>query len=123
MGTNFLLFDIDGVLIKPSRYRKAVYDTTSYFLNKLGFSKISINEEIITTFESIGITSEWDIVQLFLLIVTELSLIENQPDTTLENFQDCYNFFRKYEFQPDQKNVISSVLSPERYSSRWIFCL
>lgn len=111
LGTNFLLFDIDGVLINPSGYRKAVYDTTSYFLNKLGFAKISINEEIITTFESIGITSEWDIIPLYLLIVTELSLIENQTDNTLDNIQDCYNFFRKYEFQPEQKEIISTVLT------------
>ena len=111
LGTNFLLFDIDGVLINPSGYRKAVYDTTSYFLNKLGFAKISINEEIITTFESIGITSEWDIIPLYLIIVTELSLIENQTDNTLDNIQDCYNFFRKYEFQPEQKEIISTVLT------------
>jgi len=83
LGTSFLLFDIDGVLINPSGYRKAVHDTTSYFLNKLGFSKISINEEIITTFESIGITSEWDIVPLYLLSIIELSLIQNQPDNSL----------------------------------------
>ncbi len=110
MGTNFLLFDIDGVLINPSGYRKAVFDTTSYFLNKLGFSKISINEEIITTFESIGITSEWDIIPLYLLIVVELSLVENQTDITFNNIQDCHNFYQKCEFQPDQKNIISSVL-------------
>jgi hypothetical protein len=110
LGTYFLLFDIDGVLINPSGYRKAVYDTTNYFLHKLGFSKISINEEIITSFESIGITSEWDIVPLYLLIVTELSLIQNPAEISLENIQDCYNFFRKFEFQPDQKKIISSVL-------------
>jgi hypothetical protein len=115
LGTNFLLFDIDGVLINPSGYRKAVYDTTSYFLNKLGFSKISINEEIITTFESIGITSEWDIIPLYLLIVTELSLIENKTDTALENYQDCYIFFRNYEFKPDQKEIISYVLTLEDF--------
>lgn len=110
LGTNFLLFDIDGVLINPSGYRKAVFDTTSYFLNKLGFSKISIDEEIITTFEAIGITSEWDIIPLYLLIVVELSLIENQTDSTFENIQDCYKYFRKYEFRPYQKKIISIVL-------------
>ncbi len=111
MGTNFLLFDIDGVLINPSGYRKAVYDTTHYFLNKLGFSKISIDEEIITTFESIGITSEWDMIPLYLLMITELSLVQNQPDTALESYGDCYNFFRKYEFQPGQKEIISFVIN------------
>jgi len=110
LGTYFLLFDIDGVLINPSGYRKAVYDTTNYFLNKLGFSKISINEEIITSFESIGITSEWDMIPIYLLMITELALIENQPDSSLENYQDCYNFFQKHEFQPDQKKIISSIL-------------
>ena len=55
---------------------------------------ISINEEIMTTFESIGSTSEWDMVPLFLLIITELSLILDQTDTYLENIQDCNNFFR-----------------------------
>lgn len=111
MGTCFLLFDIDGVLISPSGYRKAVYDTTNYFLNKLGFSSISINEETITTFESIGITSEWDMIPLYLLIIVELSLVQNHPETSLENYQDCYNFFRKHEYHPDQKEIITSVLN------------
>jgi len=111
LGTSFLLFDIDGVLINPSGYRKAVHDTTNYFLNKLGFSKISINEEIITTFESIGITSEWDIVPLYLLCIIEISLIQNQPHTSLENYQDCSVFFGKHEYQPKQKEIISSVLT------------
>lgn len=110
MGTYFLLFDIDGVLINPSGYRKAVYDTTYHFLKKLGFPNIAINEEIITSFEAIGITSEWDVIPLYLLMVTELSLVENRPDTSLDNYQDCFNFFQKYEFHPDQKKIISSVL-------------
>jgi len=115
LGTSFLLFDIDGVLINPSGYRKAVHDTTNYFLNKLGFSKISINEEIITTFESIGITSEWDIVPLYLLCIIEISLIQNQPHTSLENYQDCSVFFGKHEYQPNQKEIISSVLSLKNF--------
>lgn len=105
-----MLFDIDGVLINPSGYRKAVYDTTRYFLDKMGLSKIEINEEIITSFEAMGIISEWDIIPLYLLSIIDLALNHNVQDEVLENFEECRYFFHPMNFQPDQKEIIEKVL-------------
>ncbi|MBN2046711.1 MAG: hypothetical protein JW750_02610 [Anaerolineaceae bacterium] len=63
------LFDIDGVLITPGGYRQACVDTIEYFLQRLGIHSFFPSEDIFETFESIGITSEWDMVPLYLSFV------------------------------------------------------
>lgn len=110
MQTVFMLFDIDGVLINPSGYRKAIHDTTRYFLDTLGFSKISINEEIITSFEAMGIISEWDMIPLYLLSIVDLALNNNTRQEKLNNIQECYHFFYPLNFRMDQDEIIEKVL-------------
>jgi len=113
LETNFLLFDIDGVLINPIGYRKAVYDTTRHFLDIFGFSKLAINDEIITTFESMGITSEWDMIPLYILSILELSLKResNGQDRGqgFENSMDCYRFFSHLDEYPAQDEIIGQI--------------
>ena len=92
MATNFVLFDIDGVIIKPYGYRQAVYDTTSHFLNELELLSVSIDEDEISAFESIGITSEWDIVPVFLMIVIELTLKKNQHQVAVDQIYKFHQF-------------------------------
>lgn len=62
-----LFFDIDGVLIEPHGYRKATIETIQRFLSTLGFSNVAIDETEIAVFEAQGISSEWDIIPLFIL--------------------------------------------------------
>ncbi len=121
MATNFLLFDIDSVLIDPRGYRKAVYDTTRYFLDTLGLTNTAINEDVITTFESIGITSEWDMIPLYLLSVVDLALnnYDLQPD--IGNSQNSFRFTHSIDYSISQKELIDQILSlkeflQERYS-------
>jgi hypothetical protein len=59
-----LLFDIDGVLVKPFGYRKAYFDTCQWLINQ---GKLSVNlpaADIPALFESYGVTSEWDMLAI-----------------------------------------------------------
>ena len=79
-----MLYDLDGVLIRPNGYRKAVFDSIEFLLRGFGFKERIIDENVISTFEAIGITSEWDMVPLSILCV-----IENQLMKASNSFQIC----------------------------------
>lgn len=69
-----LLFDLDGVLIKPGGYRAASRDTLDYFVQKMGIDVHLPGEDIFSRFESAAITNEWDMVPLTLCsIMNEVS--------------------------------------------------
>ncbi len=61
-----LLFDVDGVLVEPLGYRKAVRATCQYFMKQWGWPLPPPDEDTIAFYEIHGITSEWDIVPLYL---------------------------------------------------------
>ena len=67
----FLFFDIDGVLVKPGGYRKAVEDTLAIIARQAGILTAPIAEEIPALFESFGITSEWDMLPICTAILLE----------------------------------------------------
>lgn len=69
MKNNIFLFDIDGVLIKPGGYKQAMQDTCKYILSQGGIEQFSPVADVYACFESQRITSEWDMVPLYLLIV------------------------------------------------------
>jgi hypothetical protein len=55
-----LLFDMDGVLLEPHAYHRALVDTVSHVGRILGYGDIIINGTEITAFEAAGVSSEWD---------------------------------------------------------------
>ncbi len=115
MTTQFVLFDIDGVLLKPVGYRRAIFDTCDYFLTKFGQNSFSIDEEIITTFESIGITSEWDMVPLIMLNVIDLGLSLKRPNNYLETEEDIIKFFKSSNFHLNRYLLISEIQKLKNY--------
>jgi len=64
--TNIFLFDLDGVLVKPGGYRKAVSATLLHLQDWCGLRVALPDEEDILLFEAFGITSEWDMIALTL---------------------------------------------------------
>lgn len=54
-----LLFDMDGVLLKPRGYHQALKDTVQLVAQALGFGDVVLTDEQIAKFESLGISSEW----------------------------------------------------------------
>ncbi len=75
-----LLFDLDGVLVKPGGYRAASRDTLLFFLDKMSVTTNLPGEDGLAQFESITITNEWDMVPLALAMVME-ALYQNMRFT------------------------------------------
>ncbi len=55
-----ILLDMDGVLLKPLAYHKALQETVRLVACALGFKNIHLTEQDISAFESVGVSSEWD---------------------------------------------------------------
>lgn len=78
MTKTLLIFDMDGVLVEPMRYRAALEGTMDYFGNLMGWESLYPGEETIAWFESRGIISEWDITPIFLAATFE-SILAAHP--------------------------------------------
>ena len=55
-----LLFDMDGVLLTPGGYHRALQDSVAFLGGRLGFSSPRLAHDVIHSFEAAGITNEWD---------------------------------------------------------------
>jgi hypothetical protein len=72
------LFDIDSVLVAPFGYRAAVRATLKYFFDRIGLpEKLLPDENILSGFEAIRITSEWDMVPICLAAAIDSWLAVN----------------------------------------------
>jgi hypothetical protein len=61
MKKTILLFDMDGVLVEPRRYRASLQSSMDFFGKIMGWDFLYPGEQTIAWFESRGIISEWDI--------------------------------------------------------------
>lgn len=73
-----MLFDMDGVLVEPRRYRASLQRTMDFFGKLMGWNDLYPGEETIAWFEARGIISEWDIAPLCIASVIEV-LLEDNP--------------------------------------------
>lgn len=71
MKKTIFLFDMDGVLVEPRRYRASLQSTINYFGRIMGWKELYPGEETIAWFESRGIISEWDIAPIYIASVVE----------------------------------------------------
>lgn len=55
-----LMFDMDGVLIEPRGYHRALAETVRILAKTLGYQNIDLSDRDIEVFELAGATSEWD---------------------------------------------------------------
>ncbi|MDZ7844820.1 MAG: hypothetical protein U5K99_08480 [Anaerolineales bacterium] len=60
MKKTILLFDMDGVLLDPRGYHRALQETVRLTGLALGYQEPHLPRETIRAFEAAGITSEWD---------------------------------------------------------------
>ncbi len=97
METQYFLFDIDGVLLKPGGYRKASNETLRHFLTRYGFQNLPSFDEYFTRFEAIGITSEWDMLPLFLAAGLEQSFRQHQLTKKLNNWSEIQAFVQEHQ--------------------------
>jgi len=68
-----LLFDLDGVLITPGGYHRALQATVNHFSRRMGLGDLAPDEAAIESLEINGLTSEWDSSAICLaILVTDL---------------------------------------------------
>ncbi len=79
MKKTVLLFDMDGVLVEPRRYRASLQSTMDFFGRIMGWNSLYPGEDTIAWFEAKGIISEWDIAPLFIAGVVE-TVLEFNPN-------------------------------------------
>lgn len=60
MPKTFLLFDMDGVLLEPGGYQKALVSSIERIGQMLGVPSTTITSDQIAQFEVLSITNEWD---------------------------------------------------------------
>ncbi len=71
MPDNFILFDLDGVLLSSHGYHKALQKSLTTIASSLGLKNTEISLDQIAKFETRNVTNEWDIIA----ICTALCLI------------------------------------------------
>jgi hypothetical protein len=105
------LFDLDGVLIKPGGYRAAVEATINHFSEQMALGKQAPQEADIALMEARGVTSEWDMVPIFLTI-----LLANLAGGKQDFFPQCtfeelipWIAARSLEAKRDYRDPIQSV--------------
>ncbi len=82
-GLSIYLFDLDGVLIQPGGYRRALRDTINDWAGRMGLEQdLAPNEEEIAILEAQGVTSEWDMIPFSLALIIE-AWWETHPDINL----------------------------------------
>ncbi len=54
-----LIFDMDGVLLAPRGYHRALQETVRLGAEELGYPNTTLTDEHIAQFEGLGISSEW----------------------------------------------------------------
>jgi hypothetical protein len=54
-----LLFDMDGVLLQPRAYHRALRENVAYWGRQLGYQNVELSQMDVHAFESAGITAEW----------------------------------------------------------------
>lgn len=72
MNPHIVLFDIDGVLLEERGYRAGLRLAIAYFLREINLDDRWLPDESeVSAFEAMGITSEWDIIPIWLAFALE----------------------------------------------------
>jgi hypothetical protein len=77
-----LLFDMDGVLLEPHAYHRALIDTVSHVGRVLGYGDVLIDGTEIMAFEAAGVSSEWDSAAICAVLLLQ-NLWREYPSATL----------------------------------------
>ena len=80
---NILLLDMDGVLLTPGGYHRAVEDAVAQMGNLLGFNAVHLNQDDIHALEAAGITNEWDTAAICLALLAG-QLWTQEPEANVD---------------------------------------
>ncbi len=83
----FLLLDVDGVLLESNGYRLSCLSAASHFIHCFGQPNITVENVVWETYEASGITAEWDMVPLILLSFLDIYYTDSGETPS----PDCFN--------------------------------
>ncbi len=109
MKKTILLFDMDGVLVEPRRYRASLKSTIDYFGRIMGWDFLYPGEETIAFFESKGIISEWDIASIYMAFVSEMVLETNTWLPIPDDFLTFCEVVKNAKISRPEFNAISLI--------------
>ena len=84
MTKKFILFDMDGVLLKPGGYHQALKATVSRIGEALGVPNADLTDDQIAHFEALSVTNEWDSAAISASLIL-LKAWRFDPDIRLGN--------------------------------------
>jgi len=84
-----LLFDMDGVLVEPHGYHRALVDTVQAIGRSLGFQEVEVRPQVIAAFEAAGISSEWESAAACAALLLVRRWQENSAITFPANLAPC----------------------------------
>ncbi len=86
-----ILFDLDGVLLQSGGYISAMNATIKYLCDRMGLNDLAPDIAVHHSFESQGISSEWDMTAICLAIVFEKLSEEYGIDYLPRSIQEILN--------------------------------
>lgn len=101
---DILLFDMDGVLVKPLAYHRALQETVRLAGIATGFGEILLTEDQIADFEAIGISSEWHSSALCMAVM----VLQVQRGMVSQNgsYLNLEDLFKAIAAQPIQDSAL-----------------
>lgn len=83
MTYSIILFDMDGVLLKPMGYHRSLQTSVKRIGQALGAPNTELSDDQIASFEALGVTNEWDSLAICTaLILTQLWQIDDNVRLT-----------------------------------------
>lgn len=112
MKPAIVLFDLDGVLIGPRGYRAAVAGSVQHILDRMGLGAQPPTALVPALFESIGITSEWDMVPVTVAIILNAvaqHLRQPLPPVSLPEVMDWVRAQRITQMEVDYETPVRGL--------------
>lgn len=87
MNHQFLLFDMDGVLLRPRGYHHSLQTSVQRIGVALGAPNTELSENQIARFEALDVTNEWDSLAISTALIL-IHLWEDNPDVRLDGLSN-----------------------------------
>jgi hypothetical protein len=97
---HILIFDMDGVLLKPIGYHRALKESVRQAGISLGIGNALLTDDHIARFEALGISSEWHSSALSMAFLTLPVQHQNDKKRSLDGGLDFEPLFEELSSQP-----------------------
>jgi hypothetical protein len=109
---NLLIFDMDGVLLKPQGYHRALKETVRLAGLSIGVGEVILTDQQIAQFEALGISSEWDSSALCMAVIVLHKQIGRLPKNgnLQSGMLDLTDLFDAIAVQPIEDSALNRGL-------------